>query len=312
MCDNENMATQSNYSRGTLLPTKIDFTKHEFDEFMAYSKTADDVIRLVDPVEQRVCLTSEGADPSDMMCSSIWGRCERCDNCTSLRALQSEGIAHKMEILVDRTYWITSRYVRIDGAPHIMEMVTDFTENLLLESDQLNEVGRIISNYNRQLITDPLTGIYNRRFLDEDFLPSLDCCHEKGVALDIAIMDLDDFKLVNDTYGHQAGDALLRDVAGYWKRRFNSRRKEAERLVVRYGGDEMIIAACGMPADKFRAEVTKGYEQMRKICYYSHEVQIPFSISFGIASSDELGDDWTWEQLLAIADRRLYDEKQKS
>ena len=81
------------------------------------------------------------------------------------------------------------------------------------------------SSYNNLLITDSLTGVYNRRFLDEKFLPSLKCCHDKKIIIGVCVMDFDDFKLVNDTYGHQAGDKLLKEAACFWKQNFNSRKK---------------------------------------------------------------------------------------
>lgn len=286
---------------------KISFTKEEARQFFSLQKEEYDIVRVVDPMAQQVYESiDEKAD--DAICCELWGRCERCENCTSLRALRTKGRAFKMEILNRRTFWVFSRYLEIDGQPRVAELVNDVTDNLIMNSNQLDTVGTLIENFNYQIISDALTGIYNRRFLDEHFLPSLQCCHERNLVVNLAIMDLDDFKRVNDNYGHQAGDMLLRDVAGFWKLHFDSREKDRERLTIRYGGDEFLIVTCGTDGEAFREEVLHYYAQMRKICYCGED-QIPFGISFGFSTSGELGADWSWDDLFARADRRLYAAK---
>ena len=270
---------------------KINFTQKEAENLIECEKRENDILRLVNPITQQ--------------------RCKRCENCTSLRALQSKGRAYKIEILNNKTYLVTSRYLKIEGKPYVMEIINDVTNNLLMDSNQKDEIGKLIHSYNNLLITDSLTGVYNRRFLDEKFLPSLKCCHDKKIIIGVCVMDFDDFKLVNDTYGHQAGDKLLKEAACFWKQNFNSRKKDEERLVIRFGGDEMLIIVCGMSLHNFKIEIEECYRKMHKICYYNNDIQIPFNISFGIASSEEFGNDWTWDKLFLYADRRLYEAKAK-
>ena len=287
---------------------KVDFTPAEAGELLGIFKTDDNIVRLVDPVSQRV-VDVLGNIVGDETCSTVWGRCERCENCTSLRALDEKSVYYKMELIDDRTFWVISRYLRIDGQPRILEVVTDTTDSLIMDTDKLDKLGQIIQSYNHLLITDSLTGVYNRRYLDDYFVPSLSCCHDREVTVNVAMMDVDHFKLVNDTYGHRAGDALLKDVAGFWRRRYNSREKNRERLVVRYGGDELLLIMSNVTPEAFREDVELSYEHMRKFCYYSPEVSIPFSITFGLASSTECEVPWTWEDLFGLADKRLYENK---
>lgn len=288
-----------------------DLTQEEASTLMRLSQAKNTVVRLVDPVRQHV-VDTKGEVVDEEICSSFWGRCERCENCTSLRALRSEGIAYKLELLDERTYLVVSRFARIDGERRILETISDITDSLIMNGSEVDEVGKIINSYNYQLITDPLTNIFNRRFLDEDFVPSLDCCHEEGITVNLCILDLDDFKLVNDTYGHQAGDALLKDVAGFWKMRYDSRERNAEKIVVRFGGDEILVIACGMDPELFREDIEDSYKHMRKVCYCGDDVTVSFGISFGIASTDELGNEWAWDALFALADKRLYAAKKRS
>lgn len=289
---------------------KINFTQKEAENLIECEKRENDILRLVNPITQQI-YCNDYYKKSGSICSKFWGRCKRCENCTSLRALQSKGRAYKIEILNNKTYLVTSRYLKIEGKPYVMEIINDVTNNLLMDSNQKDEIGKLIHSYNNLLITDSLTGVYNRRFLDEKFLPSLKCCHDKKIIIGVCVMDFDDFKLVNDTYGHQAGDKLLKEAACFWKKNFNSRKKDEERLVIRFGGDEMLIIVCGMSLHNFKIEIEECYRKMHKICYYNNDIQIPFNISFGIASSEEFGNDWTWDKLFLYADRRLYEAKAK-
>lgn len=284
---------------------KKDFTKREAGQYLGVMKMDNDLVRLVDPVARMVT----GEEETGTVCHGLWGRCERCENCTSLRALQTEGQAYKLETLRGRTYWVHSRFLQIDGNPCVAEIVRDITANLLMDSDEQDKIGTLITNYNGMLITDSLTGVYNRRFLDEHFIPSLSCCHEQGITVNVAFLDMDGFKKVNDRYGHGAGDRLLKDVAGFWRLHFDSREKNRERLVVRYGGDELLVIACGVPRDQFEAEILRCDGEMRKICYCDKGVRFRFDFTIGIASGDLLAKDWSWEELVELADRRMYDAK---
>lgn len=287
---------------------KINFTFEEAGKYMQAKTQDNDMVRLVNPISQRV-YKSDFSGFETSLCSDIWGHCQRCENCTSMKALNTKGRAYKLEVLPEGTFLVQSRYILIDEKPYVVETVNDVSNTLIMDSTKEDEIGKLITSYNHQLITDSLTGLYNRRFLDDNLIPSMQCCRDQGMSAAICIMDFDDFKMVNDTYGHMAGDALLKDVAGFWMHHFHSREKNNERIVIRYGGDEMLIFACHMTGEELKAEVELYYSQMRKVCYFGDDIQIPFTISFGIASSEELGASWVWEELLDIADRRMYKNK---
>ena len=288
---------------------QLEFTPAEAAAYLGAMKKDSEVVRLVDPVGRTV-LSEAGKVPDELVvCNKIWGRCERCENCTSLRALQTRGQAYKLEMLQGRTYWVHSRCMSVEGRLQVAEIVQDVTESFLMDTDQRDRLGKLVTSYNQMLITDSLTGVYNRRFLDEHFIPSLACCHEEGLTVNLAFIDMDDFKLVNDRYGHNAGDRLLCDVAGFWKLHFDAREKGRERLVVRYGGDEILILACGISGREFTQEIERCNSEMRKVCYVADELHFRFDFTVGIGSSEDLGADWTWEELVALADRRMYSGK---
>ena len=270
----------------------------------------NDAVRIVDPVTQQV-MSADGGEIVGPVCCGLWGREERCENCTSMRALRTKDFSYKMEVCNGRTYWVFSRFLRVNGRPYVVEIVNDVTDKFLVTDENSERTQQIIEQHNHARVSDALTSAYNRRFLEEHIVPSLEECRQKGITVNLAIMDMDDFKQVNDTYGHQAGDAVLMDVAGFWRQQFNSRVKCRERMLVRFGGDEMLIVTCGMELEDFRLQLQRGYSQMRKVSYYKDIEPIPFSISFGVASSTEMLQDWSWEDLLRKADSRMYARKRK-
>jgi len=287
---------------------KIKFTQEEAGAYLDFMRIDHDIVRLVNPETRRV-RGERALKDSCAVCHTFWGRCDRCENCTSLRALRGKSQAYKLEVLRQRTFLVFSRYLEIDGTPWVAEIVKDITDQIVMNSDQKDQIGRMIANYNYLLITDPLTEVYNRRFLDEHFLPSLKCCPNPNLTINLAFIDIDDFKQVNDRFGHSAGDRLLKDAAAFWKLHYNFREKGKERLVVRFGGDEFLVIACGIPRETFREEIEYYYGQMRKVCYCTDTAQIPFSLTFGIASTEEMGREWSWDALIEIADHRMYAEK---
>ena len=287
---------------------KKDFTREEAKDFMDVMRKENETVRIVDPVTQRVIRT-EGLEDGGPTCCHFWGHDERCENCTSFRALKNKGLSYKLEAVGGRTFWVFSRFIRVDGHPYVMEMINDVTRQLLSMNGADEHMDGLIEMRNHSRVSDALTGVYNRLFWEEHVIPSLEDLQRNGTVVCLAILDIDEFKQVNDTYGHTAGDALLKDVASFWQQQFDCRLRGQERMIVRFGGDELLILSYGLPLEEFRTRIAQCYSQMRKVCYYQEDLQIPFSLSFGVASSSELTEDWDWDALLAQADQRMYSSK---
>jgi diguanylate cyclase (GGDEF)-like protein len=142
-------------------------------------------------------------------------------------------------------------------------------------------------------LTDPLTGLPNRRHMDM-FLKKEFAAAERGRALTMVIFDLDDFKIFNDTHGHQAGDEALRRFA-----RILDGRTRAMHLSARYGGDEFVSILSDMDEDGARILVDRIADGVRKDPVVAH-----LGASAGIAAyhPDMLGP----EDLIRAADEALY------
>jgi diguanylate cyclase (GGDEF)-like protein len=157
----------------------------------------------------------------------------------------------------------------------------------------LTEVlARLAASLRSAAATDPLTGVANRRAWEQEAERNLAHAGRTGEPLTVAILDLDGFKTVNDTEGHSAGDALLRDLA----RRWSTELRRAD-LLGRYGGDEFVLC---LPA----TDATGAAEILSRLDA-SHEFGWSVGVA-GVRPGDTLGS------VLARADADLYRHKRSS
>ncbi len=152
-------------------------------------------------------------------------------------------------------------------------------------------------------LTDPLTGLPNTRFMFMHLTRELARAERLKTEVSLLVMDLDNFKEINDTYGHHVGDRALRDVAGVLRAGIRP-----YDICVRYAGDEFIVVLSG--CDRDEAE-RKRVELQRAVDALQFEARpdklLPVGISIGAAVFPHDGD--SYETLLATADSRMYHDK---
>jgi diguanylate cyclase (GGDEF)-like protein/PAS domain S-box-containing protein len=137
---------------------------------------------------------------------------------------------------------------RVQARTAELEETIDKLQTALIEAESLRQELR------EQAIRDPLTGLFNRRFLEESMSREVARAHRGSSNLGVIMFDIDKFKLLNDTHGHDAGDAALRSVA-----RLLLDNVRAGDVVCRYGGDEFIVLMPGASLD----DVTQKAQQLR-------------------------------------------------
>ncbi|PIC64880.1 GGDEF domain-containing protein [Sporosarcina sp. P13] len=146
---------------------------------------------------------------------------------------------------------------------------------------------------------DPLTNAYNRRTIDKAFKKQAYACRCTGKKLGVVLIDLDDFKVVNDTYGHQKGDELLRRVADLIK--MNAKSGD---LIVRWGGDEFVHVIPNVK-EGFQAEYVSNLK--KQLTNLNMEPITSIDASIGIAVYPDDGE--SFEMLVQHADRSMYEMK---
>ncbi|MDP9325199.1 MAG: GGDEF domain-containing protein, partial [Candidatus Dormibacteraeota bacterium] len=166
--------------------------------------------------------------------------------------------------------------------------------------------GRLFESTERESLSDPLTGLANRRFLQEIMLRELRRAQRSNQPVSLIIADIDHFKGVNDTYGHNVGDEVLEQIAGIM---LSSVR--ATDFVIRYGGEEFVIlqpetraADAAAVADKLRKTIGDTIMESTS----RPGITLKVSISAGVAAFPV--DGQTGEQVILKADKALYWAKQ--
>jgi diguanylate cyclase (GGDEF)-like protein len=170
--------------------------------------------------------------------------------------------------------------------------------NVLLQ-DQLEEIKALQDELREQAIRDPLTGLYNRRYLNEMLNRELSKAKRLGKSVSVVMIDIDTFKTCNDTFGHKAGDTILQAVADMFHR--NTR---VEDIVCRFGGDEFLIVLPDTPEQVGADCAERWRELVQNIDIHYEQLKLKVTISVGVASFPNSGR--TPDEILQTADKALY------
>ena len=164
----------------------------------------------------------------------------------------------------------------------LLSQVVEANEQL---QDRLNQAERLlkqqsgeISTYMFEARTDALTGLPNRRALDEDLTRRLSEWRRQGRPLSIMMIDIDHFKKFNDSYGHQAGDAVLQQVATLLRETMRD-----SDFVGRFGGEEMAVILPGAEADDARLAAERARRVVEEACFTHERRQLHVTVSVGAA-----------------------------
>jgi diguanylate cyclase (GGDEF)-like protein/PAS domain S-box-containing protein len=191
-----------------------------------------------------------------------------------------------------------SSVMEVGGKSVLISLMIDITERTRAE----REVQALQHQLREQAIHDPLTGLYNRQPLNEFFDRELHMAERHRQPISVVLADLDHFKVVNDTYGHQGGDEALRVFS-----RLIGQSYRASDIFCRYGGEEFLILLPAMSLDR----ACKRTEHLRKALEAKPVVfgasLIHLTASFGVAAFPLHGK--TREALIAAADEALYAAK---
>jgi len=197
---------------------------------------------------------------------------------------------------------IVQLVVKEEDKAHISS-VLPYIRVYLSDAAPVLEVRRLMETLRESSLRDPMTGLNNRRFLEE-FIDSLTASvRRKQAHVAIMMLDLDHFKMVNDTYGHDTGDAVLKTVASVIK---NSVR--AADIVVRYGGEEFLVVLQDTTS-QFALKIAEQIRSSVENLSITHgAVVLKKTISIGVA--DFPGDSATFWQAVKFADVALYHAKE--
>lgn len=215
-------------------------------------------------------------------------------NSLSLRAFWEKCQKTRLEYIDSRVCQKISRYVEIDGQPHVVEILNVLDVTTESSENAREQLTAKVRDYDEELYLDALTGAYNRRYYENRIRKV------RGHA-GVAMIDLDDFKLYNDTCGHNAGDFVLNTVVGSIRGCICK-----TDILIRYGGDEFLLILQDVDEEIF----SKKLKQIRDmVC----EAEVPgyARLRLTVSIGGVLADNETIESAVARADGLMYQAKNR-
>ena len=197
---------------------------------LQYLQISYDLVRYVDPITNKVIHIEKDGKmwESETACSDIWNCLEKCSNCISRLSMQTRKRMTKLEVAGEDPYQVVSMYVEIDGKPCCLEMASRLDGDFMPDGYSRDEILSSVRIHKEKVYIDPVTGVYNKRYYVEK-LSKMD----NAAALMFA--DIKNFKRINENFGHQAGDDVLRQVAGVLRDVAAGKGD-----VLRYSGDDFV------------------------------------------------------------------------
>lgn len=268
----------------------------QFEPELKLYKSLFTIARLIDSesicrVERERDAALPGDDPCPMK-NERWKQ-HPCENCAVCEAYDCRGKKTKLEFADKSAYQVTAKYLEIDGKGYVLELVQKLDGEVPNEPYNDSCTRDKLSPYRDRLYIDPVARpAYNRRYY-EDML--------KNSVMDagVAVVDLDDFKLYNDVFGHHAGDLALEMFAKVAQQ--NIRKSDT---LVRYGGDEFLIVMPNIPERVLQ-------RKLQLICSQIHDSLIPdypnMQVSVSIGAT--IAHDEPISSALERADRLMYRAK---
>lgn len=267
-------------------------TKEEVEEQVKCLRKIFDVVRFLDA--DTLHLIDDDGQEAMCECYEFWKKDHRCENCISKKVAEQKKEKTKLEYVDSELYQVISRYLEVDGRGYVMELVRKLDDESLIDTEGSRKLIDRLTGLKSKLYEDVLTGAYNRRYFEEEV-------KNIGKAVGVAIIDLDDFKVYNDTYGHSVGDIALSTTASVIRQCIRK-----SDILIRYGGDEFLLV---LPEVKDDILDEKLQQIQRKI----HATEIPGypDIHLSVSIGGIVSEDGSVEDAVAKADRLMYHAKNK-
>lgn len=272
----------------------VKITRQQAEEEAKMLEKVFDVVRFLegDFFEQMQDDPRIGVKIGMCQCYDFWKKNKPCENCTSMKAYAEKKQKTKLEFLDADVFLVISRYLEIDGEACVMELVKHLENDTLIDTDGRDKLVGKLKGYQDKLYIDPVTGVYNRRYFEDEI-------RNMQNSAGVAMIDLDDFKLYNDIYGHDMGDQVLCIGADVIK---NCIRKTDK--LIRYGGDEFLLILSDMVRGTLRGKLLQIQEAIENATIPNCS-RLKLTASIG----GVISEDGQIDEAIAKADQLMYKAK---
>lgn len=277
---------------------------HDFVNNLLKVNKLFDVIRIIDPIRNLIVYYNDLSEIGvPYFCNNFLNIDEKCENCISTRALNEDETYIKIQYEVDKIYMITAAKVSINRKEYLMEMIKDITISLVADLGEKEELKNIISDLNKKLVIDELTGVYNRRYINERLPEDIYNVDLNNKKISIIMADIDGFKEINDNFGHMAGDVVLKEVSNIIKKNIRNKHDWA----ARFGGDEFLIVVQNTNKDIAYMICEKIRRSITNKSFFCRDKEIKVTASFGAYTLEPNIENI--EEVLKNVDENLYEAK---
>lgn len=283
------------------------FDKNILYELKAYKKIFDSV-QVIDPFNKKVihCYNNELVT-DEISCYSLLPSNDECANCICFEALKKKRTTVKILHIAEKLLLIFALPVETNDKKVVIQLIKDISNGLVFETvyqfhEQEHELQNITEDFKNLIMKDTLTSLFNRRYIEKTLHEEINKCSDKQ-PLSVAMVDIDFFKKVNDTYGHDIGDLAIKKIS---KIIIKSIRNDTD-WAARYGGEEFLIClpnTSDKKAYKVLERIRKTIEKER--IKVNNEI-IKITASFGLYTTIERSI--TPSNLIKFADEKLYQAK---
>lgn len=272
----------------------VKITRQQAEEEAKMLEKVFDVVRFLEGnfFEQMQDDPRIGVKIGMCQCYDFWKKNKPCENCISMKAYAEKKQKTKLEFLDADVFLVISRYLEIDGEACVMELVKHLENDTLIDTDGRDKLVGKLKGYQDKLYIDPVAGVYNRRYFEDEI-------RNMQNSAGVAMIDLDDFKLYNDIYGHDMGDQVLCIVADVIK---NCIRKTDK--LIRYGGDEFLLILSDMVRGTLRGKLLQIQEAIENATIPNCS-RLKLTASIG----GVISEDGQIDEAIAKADQLMYKAK---
>ena len=272
----------------------VKITRQQAEEEAKMLEKVFDVVRFLegDFFEQMQDDPRIGVKIGMCQCYDFWKKNKPCENCTSMKAYAEKKQKTKLEFLDADVFLVISRYLEIDDEACVMELVKHLENDTLIDTDGRDKLVGKLKGYQDKLYIDPVTGVYNRRYFEDEI-------RNMQNSAGVAMIDLDDFKLYNDIYGHDMGDQVLCIVADVIKDCIRKTDK-----LIRYGGDEFLLILSDMVRGTLRGKLLQIQEAIENATIPNCP-RLKLTASIG----GVISEDGKIDEAIAKADQLMYKAK---
>ena len=272
----------------------VKITRQQAEEEAKMLEKVFDVVRFLegDFFEQMQDDPRIGVKIGMCQCYDFWKKNKPCENCISMKAYAEKKQKTKLEFLDADVFLVISRYLEIDDEACVMELVKHLENDTLIDTDGRDKLVGKLKGYQDKLYIDPVTGVYNRRYFEDEI-------RNMQNSAGVAMIDLDDFKLYNDIYGHDMGDQVLCIVADVIKDCIRKTDK-----LIRYGGDEFLLILSDMVRGTLRGKLLQIQEAIENATIPNCS-RLKLTASIG----GVISEDGQIDEAIAKADQLMYKAK---